>query len=272
MSAATFTRAETAIWSSYQQSLVPQARSTGTKTAPAYYSQPNDVDSSQALPDDIDALFAKLMWDTSLDTLVRLASTFNPDDVGNSQDALAAFLQCAQNGGGGGGGGAGGDAGGDTGSGPSGDSNVGPISGGNPAGIAEGVVGKSAAVLEESQLVPMHRGVPTDVCCANFVSACLQKAGLLSSSEHTDSAPQLKTTLQNKGWHTVSRSQAKPGDVCFVIRDGIPHHVELVAKNADGRITLVGSNNTGANHDGPQVVSNDTWSGNQGNVVFLSRS
>jgi len=269
MSAATLTRPEAAIWSTYQQSLVPQAKSVGTKTAPAYYSSSNGAEGAQSQPDDIDALFSTLMWDTSLDTLVRLASTFNPDDAGDPQDALAAFLASAQNGGGGG---TGGDAGGDSGSGPAGDSNVGPISGGNPAGIAESVAGKSAASLEDSQLVPMHRGVPTDVCCANFVSACLQKAGLLSASEHTDSAPQLKTTLQNKGWHTVSRSQAKPGDVCFVIRNGVASHVELVAKNADGRITLVGSNNTGANHDGPQRVSNDTWTGNQGNVVFLSRS
>ncbi len=269
MSAATLTRPEAAIWSTYQQSLVPPARSASTKAAPAYYSSSNGAESSQGQPDDIEALFATLMWDTSLDTLVKLASTDDSSGGGNPQDALAAFLRSAQNGSGGG---TGGDSGGDAGSGPSGDSNVGPISGGNPAGIAEGVAGKSAASLEESQLVPMHRGVSTDVCCANFVSACLQKAGLLSASEHTDSAPQLKTTLQNKGWHTVSRAQAKPGDVCFIIRDGIPHHVELVAKNADGRITLVGSNNTGANHDGPQVVSNDTWSGNQGNVVFLSRS
>lgn len=268
MSAATLTRPEAAIWSIYQQSLVPQSKNASTKTAPAYYSSSNGAGGVQTQPDDIDALFSTLMWDTSLDTLVRLASTFNPDDAGDPQDALAAFLASAQNGNGGG---TGGDAGGDSGVGASGDSNVGVISGGNPAGIAEGLVGQWASGLQANQAVPMRRGVPTDVCCANFVSACLQKAGLLSASEHTDSAPQLKTTLQNKGWHTVSRANAKPGDVCFVIgSDGVPEHVELVAKNAGGRITLVGSNNTGANHDGPQRISNDTWSGNQGNVVFLS--
>jgi hypothetical protein len=276
MSAATLTRPETALWSTYPQSLVPRPGNTSAKTASPsladYYSLVNGGESAQAQPDDINALFEYIMEEASLNTMVELAATGGDSAQGpDPDDALAALLAEAQSwGGGGGGGGTGGDAGGGSGSGPSGDSNVGPISGGNPAGIAERLVGQSAAALQANQLVPMHRGVPTDVCCANFVSACLQKAGLLSSSEHTDSAPQLKTTLQSKGWHTVSRSQAKPGDVCFVIgSNGVPEHVELVAKNAGGRITDVGSNNT--NHgSGPQVVSNDTWTGNQGNVVFLS--
>ncbi|NRO95241.1 hypothetical protein GWC77_04725 [Paraburkholderia sp. NMBU_R16] len=274
MSAATLTRPETALWSTYPQPFVPRAGNTSAKAASPsladYYSVVNGGESAQAQPDDINALFEYIMQEAALHTMVELAATGGDSAQDQDpEDALAALL--AAQSWGGGGGSTGGDAGGGfSGSGPSGDSNVGTISGGNPAGIAERLVGQPAASLQANQLVPMHRGVPTDVCCANFVSACLQKAGLLSSSEHTDSAPQLKTTLQHKGWHTVSRSQAKPGDVCFVIgSNGVPEHVELVAKNAGGRITLVGSNNT--NHgSGPQVVSNDTWTGNQGNVVFLS--
>lgn len=274
MSAATLTRPETALWSTYPQPFVPRVGNASAKTGSPflanYHPLVNGGESEQAQPDDIDALFEYLM--EALNTMVAFASTGgDPTQNQDPEDALAALLADAQNWGGGGGS-TGGDAGGGSGSGPSGDSNVGPISGGNPAGIAQGLVGQWAANLQANQAVPMDRGTPTDLCCANFVSGCLQKAGLLSSSEHTPSAPQLKTTLENKGWRIVSRAQAKPGDVCFKIDDktGEAEHVELVAKNDGGRITDVGSNNTGANHDGPQRISDDTYTGNQSNVVFLS--
>lgn len=148
-----------------------------------------------------------------------------------------------------------------------GDSNVGPISGANPAGIAQSVRGQSAASLMSSQNVPMDRGIPTDVCCANFVSACLQKAGLLPASAHTNSVVTLDDTLRARGWRTVGRDQAKPGDVCIIGNDR--HHVEIVASNKNGVITLIGSNNTQGG-SGPQVVSYDPHSGNRGDVKFLS--
>jgi hypothetical protein len=182
---------------------------------------------------------------------------------------------------GGGGGGGGGSYGsgsravgststGSTSSGPvqHGDSNVAPAGSGNPAGIAQGLLDHSAASIMANQNVPMDRGIPTDVCCANFVSACLTKAGELPESQHTNSVATLDSELKQDGWHTESRSQAKPGDVVII---GGDEHTEIVASNDNGRITLIGSNNTEGG-SGPQVVSYDSASGNRGNVEFLSKS
>lgn len=148
-----------------------------------------------------------------------------------------------------------------------GDSNVKRAGSGNPAGIAEGLLNTSAANIMQNQQVPMDKGIPTDVCCANFASACLVKAGELPDSQHTNSVGTLAGELKGDGWHDVSRSQAKPGDVCIV---GGDEHVEIVASNDNGRITLVGSNNTDGG-SGPQVVSYDSWTGNQDDVQFLSQ-
>lgn len=272
MSAATLTRPEVTTWSTYQP-YAPRPRDASGKpasvsTAAAYKALLNDgsgADSAQAPStgfEEIDALFAYLIAEAALRDVASDSDsdeTPNLAQTGMELPSLFASLSGGSQSGGTG----------DVGTGAAGDANVGPISGGNPAGIAESVRGQSAAGLMSSQRVPMNKGVPTDECCANFVSACLVKSGLLPASQHSDYCPTLKSTLQNRGWHTVSRSQAKPGDVCFVIRNGVPGHVELVAKNDNGRITLVGSNNTQGG-SGPQVVSNDTYSGNQGNVVFLS--
>lgn len=149
-----------------------------------------------------------------------------------------------------------------------GDSNVAPAGSGNPAGIAQGLLDHSAASIMANQNVPMDRGIPTDVCCANFVSACLTKAGELPESQHTNSVATLDSELKQDGWHTESRSQAKPGDVVII---GGDEHTEIVASNDNGRITLIGSNNTEGG-SGPQVVSYDSASGNRGNVEFLSKS
>jgi hypothetical protein len=269
MSAATLTSPVPAVWPTYHP-VVPRPRNANANS-PAAYGNPqlSGGDAGAATePNSELAMFIALMMDMIMEpAMSKLTSVGGDDDEGGDDVPvpmsatgilMPLFIQAAM---------ANAQAGG---TGGTGDANVGPISGSNPAGIAESVRGQSAAQLMSSQRLPMHQGVPTDVCCANFVSACLQKAGLLSSSEHTDSAPQLKSTLQGKGWRTVSRSQAKPGDVCFVLdSSGTPEHVELVAKNNNGSITLIGSNNTQGG-SGPQVVSNDTYTGNRGNVVFLS--
>jgi hypothetical protein len=62
----------------------------------------------------------------------------------------------------------------------------------------------------------------------------------------------------------VSRNEATPGAVCI---KGGDQHVELVAKNENGTVTLIGSNNQGGS--GPQVVSYDGSTGNKGDVEFL---
>lgn len=206
--------------------------------------------------DDLDMLFSFII---SLSALRNIASDDddsmpNFDTSGMLMSSLFSSLSGSQNS----------DAG--VGTGAAGDSNVAPVTGRNAASVAQGVLGQSAASLMSSQRVPMDKGIPTDVCCANFVSACLVNAGQLPASAHTNGVSELKSTLLNRGWHTVSRSNAKPGDVC-IVEPG--KHTEIVASNDNGRITLIGSNNTQGG-SGPQVVSYDKWTGNQGGVTFLS--
>lgn len=147
-----------------------------------------------------------------------------------------------------------------------GDPNVRPGGSGNAAGVAQTQLHKSAASIMADQGVPMDKGVDTTVCCANFASACLVKSGKISESQHTNLVSTLHSELKGDGWRTVSRSEAKPGDICIV---GADEHVEIVASNENGRITLIGSNNTQGG-SGPQVVSYDTYTGNRGDVTFLS--
>jgi len=141
-----------------------------------------------------------------------------------------------------------------------------PSNGSGAAGIAESFLGRNASELKGSGELPMNPDVPNDVCCANFVSGVLQKAGLLSPGEHTDGVSALKTTLENKGWKSVNLADAKPGDV--VIVGGDEHHTEIVAKNENGKITLVGSNNRNA--DGSQCVSYDDYTANHESCLILT--
>ncbi|AFT89900.1 hypothetical protein [Paraburkholderia phenoliruptrix] len=147
-----------------------------------------------------------------------------------------------------------------------GDPNVRPAGSGNAAGVAQTQLHKSAASIMADQGVPMDKGVDTTVCCANFASACLVKSGKISETQHTNLVSTLHSELKGDGWRTVSRGEAKPGDICIV---GDDEHVEIVASNENGRITLIGSNNTQGG-SGPQVVSYDTYTGNRSDVTFLS--
>lgn len=138
-----------------------------------------------------------------------------------------------------------------------------PTPAGNGAGartaqIADSFLERNASELKKSGALPMNPNVPSNVCCANFVSAVLEKNGLLRKGEHTDSVAQLDRTLRNKGWKPVDMSHAKPGDVVIMQRNGVSH-TEIVAKNENGKITLVGSNNRNA--DGTQRITHDssTW-------------
>ena len=131
-------------------------------------------------------------------------------------------------------------------------------SGGKVVDIARQFLGRNASELKRSGALPMNPNVSSDVCCANFVSAVLQKAGLLD--QHTDlvggssrtgpGAPgSIGRILKDRGWKVVDAAHAKPGDVC-ILNNG--DHVELVASNDRGNIQLIGSNNT--NSDGTQRV------------------
>lgn len=142
-------------------------------------------------------------------------------------------------------------------------------SGPDPAKIAEGFFGKDAADLENSGALPeMTPGVDPKHCCANFVSACLERAGLIDHSLHSNvvykridgQPPPLADNLRKAGWQKVDFTNAKPGDVVIITgkdeNGASESHTELVESNDNGRLKLIGSNNT--NSDLTQKVGHDT--------------
>ncbi len=132
--------------------------------------------------------------------------------------------------------------------------------GGNPAAIANGFLERNASDLKRSGELPMNPNVPNDVCCANFVTACLQKAGLINW--HSDGVVDMANRLKAQGWKVVDAAHAKPGDVA-VLNGGA--HTELVYSNNGGDLTLIGSNNRNA--DGSQRV---TYGNPYGNTYYLT--
>lgn len=135
---------------------------------------------------------------------------------------------------------------------------------GNAATIARRFIGRDASELKRSGELPMNPNVPSTVCCANFVTACLQKAGVINW--HTDSVSVLRDRLQAEGWQRVDFRHAKPGDVVIMKNANQSHTVLFAGLDASGRPQFIGSNNRNA--DGTQEVS---WGGASGNWYILSR-
>jgi spore coat assembly protein SafA len=129
-----------------------------------------------------------------------------------------------------------------------------PVTGSNPARIAEQFLDRNASELKRSGDLPMNPNVPSNVCCANFVSAVLERAGLITHGQRSDSVSQLNTNLRNDGWTPVSLANARPGDV-VIIKGGGMSHTEIVASNDNGKVTFIGSNNRNA--DGTQRITYD---------------
>ncbi|OZM74699.1 peptidoglycan-binding protein [Amycolatopsis antarctica] len=184
-----------------------------------------------------------------------------PADTGQSTSASSAAAPIDTSGGnapsvngGGGSGGGGGDSGGGGGGGAvagvQGDGKPAkPIDarGDNPAKIAEQFLGRNAGDLKGSGELPaMQSWVPNNVNCANFVSGCLESAGLIDKGQASASVAGLSANLEADGWKSVPLSEAKPGDV--VVSNG-GGHVVLYA--GDGQ--FIGSNNI--NSDGSQQIS-----------------
>lgn len=140
----------------------------------------------------------------------------------------------------------------------------GPVSGNNAAAIAEQFIGRNAGELKYSDELPMQSWVPNNVNCANFVSACLQKAGLIDAGQASASVDQLANNLKGDGWQTVSLANASPGDVVLMQRNG-QSHVVLFAGFENGQPKFIGSNNVNA--DGSQRIS---WGGASGNYEIIT--
>ena len=136
---------------------------------------------------------------------------------------------------------------------------------GNVLEIAQKYLGQNASSLKanRSDSLPMDAGVPSNVCCANFVSGVLIEAGQLPANLHTNSVATLNSTLRQQGWTAVPASQARPGDV-VIIQGGGVSHTEIVA--GDGK--MIGSNNTNA--DGSQKIGygNLSWALGKGAVIL----
>lgn len=120
----------------------------------------------------------------------------------------------------------------------------------NAYDVARQYLGQNASSLKVNQNddLPMNGNVPSNVCCANFVSAVLTEAGQLPAGLHTDSVAQLDSTLRGRGWTPVSPSEARPGDV-VIIQGGGVSHTEIYAGNGK----MIGSNNVNA--DGSQRIT-----------------
>jgi hypothetical protein len=126
-------------------------------------------------------------------------------------------------------------------------------SGSKPVDIARSVSGQNIADLKNSGPLAQYleKWPGNDVCCANFVSACLEKAGQIDHSQHNDSVSGLATNLEKDSkWSKTTLENAKPGDVvCF----SNPEHVVMFAGFKDGKAQFIGSNN--ANADGTQKIT-----------------
>jgi spore coat assembly protein SafA len=138
---------------------------------------------------------------------------------------------------------------------------------GDAASIARQFVGRNASELKRSGDLPMDAGVPSNVCCANFVSAVLQKAGLLPASKHTNSVDQLDSTLRARGWQPVSAANARPGDVVIIQGGGVSHTV-MVESNKNGQLKLIGSNNVNADGTQKVTIGSADWALRHGAVIL----
>jgi LysM repeat protein len=142
---------------------------------------------------------------------------------------------------------------------PAGGVNSGPgVSGpkGSAFDIAKAQLGKNAGSLKmEGSGVgsDMEDWVPNNVNCANFVSACLEQAGMITNGQHNNSVMGLQANLdKDPNFKRVSLADAKPGDVVSMKTSG-GQHVVMFAGWKDGKPQFIGSNNV--NPDGSQKIT-----------------
>ena len=131
----------------------------------------------------------------------------------------------------------------------------------NPATIAQSFLGDSEYQLQPSGKLDMDGWVPKTEDCANFVSGCLEKAGILTHSQRSDNVRGVFSSLEAKGWKGTPLADAKPGDVvAFDGPSGPYQHIEIFS-HWDGKTPVfIGSNNVMS--DGTQKISYDvggTW-------------
>ena len=144
----------------------------------------------------------------------------------------------------------------------SGPQDLGPITHGDPAAavqIAMSLKGRESRTLTRNDLPAFSRTGQATNNCAEFVSACLDKAGAYKKQPNDASVKELAANLQKQGWRKVSKAETKPGDVA--VYNG-SQHVELVSQ--PGGRELIGSNGSAL-----QVVG--TSKGSWGNIEYYSK-
>jgi hypothetical protein len=137
----------------------------------------------------------------------------------------------------------------------------------NPASIAHRpeVFGHDTSQLQHDQTLPLDAGVSSYESCANFVSAVLQKSGLINW--HSNEVGDLMDRLEKQGWREVPASEARPGDVAIIDAKTPTEHADLVYSSDGHNIMLIGSNNTGVKGTGPQQIG---WQSPYGKVIYLA--
>ena len=140
-----------------------------------------------------------------------------------------------------------------------------PVQGnGNVTDIARQFLGRNASDLKRSGELPMESWVPNNVNCANFVTAVLQESGAINW--HSNRVVDTRDGLLRDGWTRVGDiSQARPGDVVIMDRNGQSHVVFFHSFDANGQPRFIGSNNVNA--DGSQRIS---WGGASGSYYLLT--
>ncbi len=131
-----------------------------------------------------------------------------------------------------------------------------PAAGKDPLALARSVLGQNVSSLKVSSGAigkTMHDGVPNNVNCANFASACLEVAGRINKSQHSNSVRGLMANLdRDPDFRRVSLQNARPGDVVSM-KVGSGQHQVLFAGWQNGKPMYIGANN--ANRDGSQRVT-----------------
>ena len=139
---------------------------------------------------------------------------------------------------------------------PSSGSGIAAGSGKDASAVARQYLGWTEYKLEPSGQLDMDTWVAKNVDCANFVSGCLEKAGLISHAQRSDNVSGLASHLRSAGWQDVPLANAKPGDVvCFDGPEGNYQHVEIFDHWQGSTPVFIGSNNVLS--DGTQEITYD---------------
>ncbi|MBI5496316.1 MAG: peptidoglycan-binding protein [Deltaproteobacteria bacterium] len=124
--------------------------------------------------------------------------------------------------------------------------------------IAKSVLGRNAGDIKYHGPLArdMNDWVPNNVNCANFVSAVLEKAGMITNGQHHDAVRGLRDNLRrDRDWKEQrTLAGAKPGDVVmFHTSHSWGHVVMFAGWDSHHRPLFIGSNNVNA--DGSQRVT-----------------